>query len=126
MEKLKLPPQKILVLMVIFAYLHKAKLSSPNNHRRGLSIFYRKKFRFLITKVYASRQYDIVWVRLVTAIENIHLCFFYAPGSHHPLPIRKNIYDIFTKKFAEFATLAKLFLIGDTNASLGSVLNDRN
>ena len=75
-------------------YLHKAKLNSPNNYRRGLTIFYRTKYRFLLTKVYASRQYDIVWVRLVAAAEHIHFCFFYAPGSLHPLPIRKKFYDI--------------------------------
>ena len=107
-------------------YLHKAKLSSPNNHRRGLAIFYRKKYRFLFTKAYASNLYDIVWVRLATETENIHFCFFYAPGSHQPLLIRKNFYDIFTKKFAEFAALGKVFLLGDTNARLGSLINDKN
>ena len=70
------PSSENLSISGYICYLHKSKLSSPNNHRRGLSIFYRKKFRFLFTKVYASRQYDIVWMRLVTAIENIHLCFF--------------------------------------------------
>ena len=52
--------------------------------------------------------------------------FFYAPGAHHPLPIRRKFYDIFTSKFAEFASLGKVFLIGDTNARLGSALNDKN
>ena len=102
-------------------YLHKAKLNSPNNYRRRLSIFNRTKYRFLSTKVYTSRQYDFVWVRLVAAAEHIHFCFFYAPGSYHPLPIRRRFYDIFTKKFSEFAALGKVFLIGDTNARLGSV-----
>ena len=115
-----------LVIDGYICYLHKAKLSSPNNQRRGLTIFYRNKYRFLFAKVYASNQYDIVWARLVTGSENIHFCFFYAPGSHHPLPVRKNFYDIFKKKFTEFAALGKVYLIGDTNARLGSVLNDKN
>ena len=52
--------------------------------------------------------------------------FFYVPGAHHPLSIRSKFYDIFTSKFADFAALGKVFLIGDTNARLGSVLNDKN
>ena len=107
-------------------YLHKSKVESPNNYRRGLAIFYLKKYRFLFTKVYACRTYDIVWMRLTTISEPLHFCFFYAPGSHHPLPDRERFYDIFSTKFADFAALGKVYLIGDTNARLGSVLNDTN
>ena len=43
-----------------------------------------------------------------------------------PLSIRRKFYDIFTSKFAEFATHGKVFLIGDINARLGTLLNDKN
>ena len=46
------------------SYLHKAKLNVAGNHRRGLAIFYLHKYRFLLTKVYSSKSYDIVWIRL--------------------------------------------------------------
>ena len=53
-------------------------------------------------------------------------CFFYSPGSHHPLPVRKKFYDHFSREFQKYASRGKVFLVGDTNARLGSVLNDRN
>ena len=65
-------------------------------------------------------------MRFKTAKENLHFCFFYAPGSHHPLQLRVQFYDIFTTKFKEFAAEGKVYLIGDTNARLGIALNDRN
>ena len=107
-------------------YLHKSNICSENSYRRGLAIFYLKKYRFLFTKVYACRTYDIVWMKLRTTSESWYFCFFNAPGSHPPHPDRKRFYDVFTNKFSEFAALGKVFLIGDTNARLGLVLNDIN
>ena len=72
-------------------YLHKSNICSKNNYRRGLAIFYLEKYRFLFTKVYACRTYDIVWMQLRTTSESLYFCFFYAPGSHHPFPDRKKI-----------------------------------
>ena len=65
-------------------------------------------------------------MRLKTISEPLFLCCFYAPGSHHPLLVRRKFYDFFSRKFADFAALGKVYLIGDTNARLGIVLEDRN
>ena len=107
-------------------YLHGSKINTPGNFRRGLAIFYLDKYRFLFTKVYACKTYDIVWMRMKTSSEILHFCFFYSPGSHHPLPIRTKFYNHFFTEFSRFAKLGKVYLMGDTNARLGSLLNDRN
>ena len=65
-------------------------------------------------------------MRLESDREAVHFCFFYAPGAHYPLPIRKKFYDIFTSKLSHFASHGKVYLIGDTNARLGSVRGDKN
>ena len=36
-------------------YVHKSKLTVIDNYRRGLAIFYLKKYQFLLTKVYSSK-----------------------------------------------------------------------
>ena len=107
-------------------YLHKSKLNITGNYRRGLAIFYRSKHRFHITKVYSSKKYDIVWMRFDTPQEPLFFCFFYSPGSHHPLSVRTKYYDIFSCQYTRFASTGKVYLVGDTNARLGSLLNDRN
>ena len=107
-------------------YLHKAKLNVEGNYRRGLAVFYRSNYRFLLTKVYSSNIYDIVWFRFSSFKELLHFCFFYAPGSHHPLPARTKFYEIFSSTYTKFASLGKVFLVGDTNARLGCLLDDRN
>ena len=81
------------------SYLHKAKLSVDGNFRRGLAIFYLKKYRFLLTKVYSSNIYDIVWIRLSEPVKPLFFCFFYSPGSHHPLHVRTKFYDVFSSQF---------------------------
>ena len=65
-------------------------------------------------------------MRLTTGLGNLFFSFFYAPGSHHPLKLRTEFYDEFTSSFSKFALLGKVYLTGDTNARLGSLLNDRN
>ena len=107
-------------------YLHRSKINLSGNYRRGLAIFYLQRYRFLLTRVYFSKCYDIVWMRLSTMFEPFFFCFFYAPGSHHPLPVRKKFYDIFTSTFSKFAALGKVYLVGDTNARLGKLLEDKN
>ena len=107
-------------------YLHKSKIELKNNFRRGLAIFYHTKHRFHLTKEYSSNKYDIVWMRLKTARENKYFCFFYAPGSHHQLLVRNNFYDTLCRSFSKYSSLGKVYLLGDTNARLGSLLNDRN
>ena len=62
-------------------YLHKSKLNIVGNHRRGLAIFYLNKYKFLLTKVYTSKTFDIVWLRLNIARKHLFFCFFI-----HPVP----------------------------------------
>ena len=107
-------------------YLHRSELNISGNYRRGLAIFYRSSSRFLSTKLYASRKYDIVWMRLNTLLEPLFFCFFYSPGSHHALAVRTEFYDIFSSQISRSASLGKTYLVGDTNARLGRLLNDRN
>ena len=106
-------------------HLHESRLNIEGNYRRGLAIFYLKKYRYVFNPVYSCRKYDIVWMRLKSA-EISHFCFFYCPGAHHPLPIRSKFYSHLSQQFSKYSALGKVFLVGDTNARLGSVLNDRN
>ena len=108
------------------SYLHKSKLKTVGNYRRGLAIFYLTKYRFLLTKVYSSKTYDIVWFRLNSPFKPLFFCFFYSPGAHHPLSIRNKFYDIFSSQYSRFAPLGKIYMLGDTNARLGHMLDDRN
>ena len=57
-------------------FLLKSTIASPSSHRRGIAIFILEKYRFVFTKVYASKTFDIVWMRFKTAKENLHFCFF--------------------------------------------------
>ena len=107
-------------------YLHRSKLNEANNFRRGIAIFYLQKYRFVLSKVYACNNYDIVWMRMKTAQKVIHFCFFYSPGAHHLLSVRKKFYDLFTFQFSKFACMGNVYLLGDTNARLGSLVNDRD
>ena len=107
-------------------YLHKSKLSTNGNFRRGMAIFYLTKYRFHLVKVCSSKNYDIIWFRLNTRYEPLFFCFFYSPGAHHPLPIRTKFYDILSRQYSRFSPLGKVYLMGDTNARLGHLLNDRN
>ena len=91
-----------------------------------MAIFYQSQYRFVLTKVYSSNTYDIVWMRLNTAYEPLFFCFVYSPGSHHPLPVRTKFYDLLSSEYSKLAPLGKVYLMGGTNGSLGHLLNDRN
>ena len=56
-------------------YLHSACLNKKDNYRRDLAIFFREKYKFLFSKVYACRKFDIVWMKLATSTENIYFFF---------------------------------------------------
>ena len=86
-------------------YLHKSKLNTIGNYRRGLAIFYLDKYRFLLTKAYSSKTYDIVWLRLDTGHKPLFFCFFYSPGSHHPLPVRTKFYDDLASSYSKFSPI---------------------
>ena len=108
------------------SYLHPPRLNVVGNYRRGLAIFYLTKYRFLLAKVYSSKIYDIVWLRLSSSVNPVFFCVFYSPGSHHPLHVRTKFYEIFSTQYSRFASLGKVFMLGDTNARLGQLLNDRD
>ena len=107
-------------------YLHRAYINKKDNYRRGLAIFFRERFKFLFSKVYACRKFDIVWMKLAMSTENIFFCFFYAPGDHHNSSTRQLFYDFLSRTYIKFASLGKVYLLGDTNARVGSFLNDRD
>ena len=65
-------------------------------------------------------------MRLTTRSEKIYFCFFYAPGDHHGISIRKMFYAYLSRSYDKFASLGRAYLVGDTNARLGSFLNDRD
>ena len=105
-------------------YVHRSKPNIVDNLHRGLAIFYLNKHKFRLTKVLTSNKFDIVWMRLDTKNEVTHFCFFYSPCAHHPISVRSKFYDIFCSKFTKFASLGRVYLLGDTNARLGSLLKD--
>ena len=45
---------------------HRSYLRDKDKYRRGMVIFYKTKYHHLISKVYSSKIFDIVWIRLVT------------------------------------------------------------
>ena len=122
----QVPSPQNLAIDGYICYLHCSKISSDVNFRRGLAIFFLEKYRYRLTREYACRNYDIVWMKLKVRNGDMFFCFFYSPGSHHPLPVRMKFYDHFSREFQKYASRGKVFLVGDTNARLGSVLNDRN
>ena len=107
-------------------YVHRSKPNAVDNFRRGLAIFYLNKHKFRLTKVFGSSKFDIVWMRMENSNEVTHFCFFYSPGSHHPISVRTKFYNIFCSKFTKFASLGRVYLLGDTNARLGSLLKDKD
>ena len=56
--------------------LHRSYLNNKDNYRRGMIIFYREKYHNIISKVYSSKTFDIVWIRLVTNENPLFFCFF--------------------------------------------------
>ena len=52
--------------------------------------------------------------------------FFYAPGDHHEEILRENFYNTLCSSYGKFATVGKVFLLGDANARLGEFTNDKS
>ena len=90
------------------------------------------QFSILTSIDFFSRKYMLVKPMILCGcgwkllLKYCTFLFFYSPGSHHPLPIRTKFYNHFFSEFSRFAKLGKVYLMGDTNARLGSLLNDRN
>ena len=89
-------------------------------------LFYREQYTQRIAKVFASKLFDIVWLRLATKSGLFFICFFYAPGAHHEERIRVEFYNILCNSFEKFGCLGKVFILCDENARLGEFTNDRN
>ena len=89
-------------------------------------LFYKQKHKQRITKVFASKLFDIVWLRLATKSGLIYICFFYAPGAHHEEGFRIKFYNTLCRSFEKFGKLGRVFMLCDSNARLGKFTNDRN
>ena len=80
--------QRGLSLPGYFTIMHSSKPLRTNGCRRGIVIFCLQKYRQMISKVYASDKFDIIWLCLPTDEGNAYICFFYAPGDHHNQSLR--------------------------------------
>ena len=89
-------------------------------------LFYRLKFCHKIAKVFASKLFDIVWLRLATKSGVSFICYFYAPGAHHEETLRVKFYNTLCRSFEKFRNLGQVFMLCDSNARLGEFINDRN
>lgn len=100
--------------------VHKA-----HNHgvRRGMVVFYRKKYACIITKGRSSKKFDIVWLRMKTKQEERIFGFFYSPGANHEEKCREEFYDELSKGVENYKG-KKIYLLGDSNARLGEFSAD--
>ena len=106
--------------------IHRSYLKLTDNYRRGMVIFFLEKYQHKISKVYASKKFDIVWLRLKLERGEVYFCFLYAPGAHLSEDIRLKFYEIFTVNFDKFVAKGNVVLLGDSNARLGEFLDDFN
>ena len=58
-------------------FIHRSKSTIVDNFRRGLAVFFLEKHKYKLTKVYASKNYDIIWLRMENSDEPVYFCFFY-------------------------------------------------
>ena len=107
-------------------FLHRSYLRDKQKCRRGMVLFYRQQHTQRIAKVFASKQFDIVWLRLATKSGLIYICFFYAPGAHHEEGFRTIFYNTLCRSFEKFGKLGRVFVLCDSNARLGKFTDDRN
>ena len=56
----------------------------------------------------------------------MYFCFYYAPGSHHSNETHNEFYVDLQKGFDKYRGLGDIFLLGDSNARLGSLLEDKD
>ena len=105
---------------------HRSYIRDKQKHRRGMVVFYREKYHNIISKVYSSRNFDIVWIKLVTKRSHLYFCFFYAPGAHCPEEVRTSFYKCLSDSHLKFADKGEIFFLGDANARLGVFTNDLN
>ena len=108
-------------------FLHRSYLRDKQKCRRGMNLFYKQKHTQRIAKVFASKLFDIVWLRLATKSGLIYIrFFFYAPGAHHEEGFRIKFYNTLCMSFEKFRKFGRVFMLCDSNAKLGKITNDRN
>ena len=91
--------------------------------RRGMVVFYRKKYACIITKGRSSKKFDTVWLRMKTKQEERIFGFFYGPGANHEEKCREEFYDELSKGVENYKG-KKIYLLGDSNARLGEFSAD--
>ena len=101
---------------------HTAK---QNTCRRGIAVFYSAKIKYRLTKDFVSKKFDIMWLRLKLEHKDQIYCFFYAPGANHPDDEITLFYDDLRLGFGRYSNL-EIFMMGDSNARLGSFSQDVN
>ena len=125
MVKLKLPPPSTWVLMATCAICTNRNWKFQATSDEAWQFFIGRNIAFF-SLLFILPKNMTVWMRLKTNKNPVYFCFFYAPGSHHPLDVRKKYYDEFSLAFSKYAPHGKVYLMGDTNARLGSLIDDRN
>ena len=61
--------------------------------RRGISVFFLEKYRWIMAKTQVSTKYDILWVKMENTTDSSVFCFFYAPGENRQQIDRFGFYD---------------------------------
>ena len=87
-----------------------------NSCRRGISVFYLKKHRFILSKDLVSKKHDIVWVKLENKDQKMVFCFFYAAGENKSASERIRFYDELREGYKNYSNKLDIFLLGDSNA----------
>ena len=93
--------------------------------RRGISVFYLRKHRFTMSKDHVSAKYDIIWAKLENKNDKAVFCFFYAPGVNKTAIDRVGFYDELREGYKKYSNKYNVFLLGDSNARLGSYSQDK-
>ena len=97
-----------------------------NTCRRGITVFFLERYRWIMAKVQVSKKYDILWFKMENEHDKMVFCFFYAPGENRQQLERGGFYDELREGYKQFSKKSKVFFLGDTNARLGSYSQDKN
>ena len=92
--------------------VHKAEKQS---RRRGMVLFYKKRYEQIISKQSSSKKYDILWLRMKSSQDESIFGFFYAPGVSHDEKCREEFWDELRNKVDEYKD-KKIYLMGYSNS----------
>ena len=104
------------------AITHKAQKEGV---RRGIVVFYKKRFASIVTKERSSKKFDILWIRMKSSQDERVFAFFYAPGVNHNEKCREEFYDELRKGVEQYKD-KQIYLMGDSNARLGEFSADKD